>query len=41
MESIFQILKDAVRLNASDILITVGVPPRFRSNVELRAVEGA
>jgi len=41
MESIFQILKDAVRLNASDILITVGVPPMFRINGELRAVEGA
>ena len=35
------ILKDAVRLNASDILITVGVPPMLRINGELIAVEGA
>ena len=34
------ILKEAVRLNASDILITVGVPPMLRINGALVAVEG-
>ena len=37
---ILMILQEAARLNASDILVTVGVPPMLRVNGELHAAEG-
>ncbi|MGI6298814.1 MAG: type IV pilus twitching motility protein PilT [Saccharofermentanales bacterium] len=39
-EYILAILTEAAEQNASDILITVGVPPTFRINGELHPVEG-
>ncbi len=40
MDSIIDILKEAVKLEASDVLITVGVPPMVRINGELKQLPG-